>query len=198
MRTKSSVPQENTVEGDSVTFSDIATLAGLDYRRIPSARNEIFDEIKLGPPLTLAGVNEVPNFARGLPGVANLDYDEDGNLDIYITNGPGAANSLYSNQLEEISQLTFVDVAEVAGIAATDQDSTSVSHSDIDNNSDHDLLVLGAGEANRLFENLGDSTFVDITEASGISKDNQYSNSASIGDINRDGWLDIVVANSFD
>ncbi len=197
MRTNSSVPQENTVEGDSVTFSDIASLAGIDYRRIPSARNEIFDEIKLGPPLTPEDRAEVPLFARGLPGVAILDYDGDGDLDIYVINGPGAANSLYSNQLEETGQLTFVDMGEAAGVAATDQDSTGVSYGDIDNDGDHDLLVLGAGEANRLFENLGDGTFVDITEASEIGEDNRYSGSASMGDVNGDGWLDIVVANSF-
>jgi len=130
--------------------------------------------------------------------VAILDYDGDGDLDIYVTNGPGAANSLYSNQLEETGQLTFVDVAEAAGVAATDQDSNGVSYGDIDNDGDHDLLVLGAGEANRLFENLGDGTFVDITAASGMGEDNRYSSSASMGDVNGDGWLDIVVANSFD
>ncbi|NEQ83785.1 MAG: VCBS repeat-containing protein [Moorea sp. SIO2I5] len=185
---------------ESVTFTNIATNlnSGINYARVESARNAIFDDIKAQPISSISDdVDNVPLFARGMPGVAVLDYDNDGDQDIYVTNGPGAANSLYSNQLQETGQLTFVDVAQQAGVAATDQDSSGVSYGDIDNDGDHDLLVLGTGEPNRLFENQGDGTFIDITTSSGIGGGNKYSSSASMGDVNGDGLLDIVVANSF-
>ncbi|NEQ81118.1 MAG: hypothetical protein F6K26_12960 [Moorea sp. SIO2I5] len=186
---------------ESITFTNIATNinSGINYARVESPRNAIFDDFKAQPVFLIPeDVPNTPLFPRGMPGVAVLDYDNDGDLDIYVTNGPGAANSLYSNQLNETGQLRFVDVAQQAGVAATDQDSSGVSYGDIDNDGDHDLLVLGTGEPNRLFENQGDGTFIDITDSSGIGGGNKYSSSASMGDINGDGLLDIVVANFFD
>lgn len=187
------------LENKNITFSDIAAgdNAGITYRRIESPRDDLFDELKQQPLYTLEDRNQTPAKSRGAPGIAILDYDNDSDLDVYVTNGPSAANSLYSNQLQETGEVTFIDVAEEAGVAATEQDSSGVSYGDIDNDGDDDLLVLGVGEPNRLFENQGDGTFVDITEYSGIDGGDKYSSSASMGDVNGDGLLDIVVGNSF-
>ncbi|NEO96834.1 MAG: VCBS repeat-containing protein, partial [Moorea sp. SIO3G5] len=106
-------------------------------------------------------------------------------------------NSLYSNQLQETGQVKFLDLAASAGVAAFNQDSTGVAYGDIDNDSDLDLLVLGTGQPNQLFENQGDGTFVDITGTSRIGGGSKYSSSASMGDVNGDGLLDIVIGNSF-
>ncbi|WP_019509577.1 FG-GAP-like repeat-containing protein [Pleurocapsa sp. PCC 7319] len=199
MTTKSSLPQEPTGTQDVVNFEDLAPELGITYTRAESPEREtIFDELRQLPTYTLDDINRTPLFSRGTPGVGILDYDGDGDLDIFVTNGPETSNSLYSNQLEETGQLSFVDVAEASGVALTEQDSTGVSFGDIDNDGDHDLLVLGAGEPNRLLENQGDGTFIDITETSGLGGDNRYSSSASMGDVNGDGLLDIVIANSFD
>ena len=190
--------QESIIQ-TNITFSDIAAgdQAGITYRRRPSEHNSVAEAMRQQGIITLGGVAP-PWKPRGAPGVAVFDYDMDGDEDIYVTNGPGSANSLYSNQFDETGQPTFVDMAEVVGVAVTNQDSSGVSYGDIDNDGDLDLLVLGAGESNRLFENQGDGTFADITLTSGLGEDSLASTSASMGDVNGDGLLDIVIGNSFD
>ncbi len=143
-------------------------------------------------------IGAYPIKPRGVPGVALLDFDGDGDLDIYVTNGPGTANSLFSNELVESGQVAFSDVAISAGVSLTDQDSTGVCFGDIDNDGDPDLYVLGRGEANRLVENQGDGTFVEITVSSGVGGGNLTATSCSMGDVDGDGLLDIAVANTFD
>lgn len=190
--------QDQTLSQDSVIFEDLTQELGITYSRAESpSREAAYDETRQQEVVTQQDFVNTPLNSRGLPGVAIWDYDSDGDLDIYVTNGPDAPNSLYSNQLEETGQFTFVDVAEEAGVAATDQDSSGVVYGDIDNDGDQDLLVLGTGEPNRLFENQGDGTFVDITEESGIGGDNKFSGAASFGDVNGDGYLDVVIANTF-
>ncbi|MCG8454900.1 MAG: VCBS repeat-containing protein, partial [Holophagales bacterium] len=125
------------------------------------------------------------------------DFDGDGDLDLYVTNGPGTPNSLFSSQLVEVGTLAFVDIGPSSGADATSQDSTGVCFGDIDNDGDADLYVLGSAEPNRLFENLGGS-FVDITSTAGVGGGNLTSTSCSFGDVNGDGLLDLVVANSWD
>ncbi len=181
-----------------VTFQDIATdpESGLIYRRTESSTTDIYREITERPFFSLFDISEQPNKWRGAPGVALLDYDGDGDLDIYATNGPATANSLFSNQLVETGATRFLDVGVEAGVGAIDQDSSGVCFGDIDNDGDPDLLVVSAFDPNRLFENNGDGTFSDITGTSGITKMSQTSAGCSFGDINGDGLLDVVVNNT--
>ncbi len=183
-----------------VTFQDIAAGdgAGITYRRRPSPSKAIFDRIKQEPTYSFPDLSRTPFKSRGAPGVAIFDFDRDGDLDLYVTNGPGAANSLYANQLRETGALAFVDLAAAAGVAAADQDSTGVCYGDLDNDGDHDLLVLGNLEPARLFENRGDGTFADLSAASGIEVVRRSAMSCTLGDVDGDGLLDIAVANAFD
>lgn len=192
-------------DGARVTFHDLTAdeSSGIDYRRVPSATNAVFERIKTEPLYTMPLVVATPEKPRGSPGVALLDYDGDGDLDIYVTNGPGAANSLYANRLEESRALRFEDVAKAAGVAATDQDSTGVCFGDLDNDGDPDLVVLGRSEPNRLFENRGDGTFRDATAKSGLGESGSGEKDwghtdCSVGDVDGDGLLDVAVANSYD
>ncbi len=190
----------STFADGGITFHDIAAGggAGIAYHRVPSASQAIFDAFTHQPVYTFNDLPFTPLEARGMPGVAIFDFDRDGDSDIYVTNGPGANNSLYSNQLQEMGQVTFVDVGAAAGVGAADQDSTGVCYGDIDNDGDEDLYVLGNGEPNLLFENQGNGAFVDITQPSGTGGGDMVSSACAVGDVNGDGLLDIVVANTYD
>ncbi len=183
-----------------ITYTDIASnpATGISYRRKESATDAIFDAIKLKPFLSLEELFNSPQKPQGAPGVAVLDYDRDGDLDIYVTNGPGRANGLYQNQLAQTGQTRFVDVAVAAGVDAAAQDSTGVCYGDVDNDGDEDLLVLGRMEPNRLFANNGNGTFTNISASAGIAGTVLGHTSCSMGDVNNDGLLDIYVANTHD
>ncbi|MEM7482642.1 MAG: VCBS repeat-containing protein [Acidobacteriota bacterium] len=198
------VPLAALADG-GVTFQDIAADdgAGITYRRAPSARITQRDAAVALSPIPLADFRDIrtnltPQKGRGNPGVVLFDFDRDGDEDIYVTNGPGVDNSLYVNQLEETGAVTFVDVGGAAGVGAFGQDSAGACAGDIDNDGDQDLLVLGSGEGSRLFENQSDGTFLDITDLSGVGNVARWSTGCSFGDIDNDGLLDVVVANTYD
>ncbi|MEM8931857.1 MAG: VCBS repeat-containing protein, partial [Acidobacteriota bacterium] len=183
-----------------IRFHDLASdpSSGLDYRRAPSASKAVYDSFATREAITLFDTIEQPLKWRGAPGVAILDFDRDGDLDLYVTNGPGVANSLFSNQLRETGTTRFVDVAWSAGVAAEGDDSSGVCFGDTDNDGDHDLLVLSNFGTNRFFENLGDGTFADHSVASGLGIGERSSVACSFGDVDGDGLLDVVVANAWD
>lgn len=156
-----------------------------------------FRAASLGHPITPNDLPFSPHRVHGLPGVAILDYDNDGDLDLYVTNGPGRANSLFQNQLAPAGEFRFVDVAEAAGVAATAMDSQGTCYADIDNDGDHDLLVLGRMESNHLYVNNGDGTF-ELIANSGLESADRNAAGCSFGDVNLDGLVDVVVINSWD
>jgi len=190
----------NTKE-NAITFFDIGldADAGIDYERHPSASAAYFSQFEQQPLILDSELVASPLKSRGAPGVAVWDYDNDGDMDIYVTNGPGVPNGLYQNQYRENNgQVIFKELAISAGVDATSQDSSGVCYGDIDNDGDSDLMVLGNGHENRLFENNGDGSFNDITMASGVAGDRENSTACSMGDIDNNGLLDLVVANTFD
>ncbi len=181
-----------------VVFDDIVVgdQAGVTYRRAPSASEAIWQAQKQLPLFTFDALVASPTKSRGAPGVAVFDYDSDGDLDIYVTNGPGAANSLYANQFVQTGVVQFVDVAADVGVDAIEQDSSGVCYGDLDNDGDPDLMVLSTFGSNRLYENQG-GMFVDVTAPAGAAGFS-HSSSCAMGDVNGDGLLDIFVANVFD
>ena len=189
-----------------VVFTNIAhdPATGIDFARERSVRDAQYRDLLANWPF-MSGTDfpplnrqELPLKWRGAPGVAILDYDNDGDLDIYATNGPNASNALYSNQLVETGSVTFVDEAATAGVEAFDRDSTGVCFGDIDNDGDSDIYVLSTADLNVLYENQGDGTFEDITADSGTAGDARNPTSCTMADFNGDGLLDIVVGNTFD
>jgi hypothetical protein len=89
-----------------------------------------------------------------------------------------------------------MDGAIAAGVGAEQQDSSGVCYGDIDNDDDDDLLVLGSCEAPKLFEYKGNGTFADISASSGIGTGAQCSTTCSMGDVDGNGLVDVVIGNS--
>ena len=188
-----------------VTFNNISAGdgAGVTYRRATSPdREAVHDAAILAGPIPIP---MMPNFVRdsaqkwhGAPGVAIFDYDRDGDQDIYVTNGPGADNSLYANRFIPDGVVTFVDVGAAAGVGLPDHDSSGVCYGDVDNDGDKDLYVVGSGYSNHLFRNDGNGTFTDITAASGTAGPSHfYYAGCTMGDVDNDGRLDIALATTY-
>ncbi|MFZ0957358.1 MAG: CRTAC1 family protein [Candidatus Sulfotelmatobacter sp.] len=137
-------------------------------------------------------------------GVALFDYNNDGLLDIFFTNGgavpsleksdPSYANCLFRNNGDG----TFTDVTEKAGLQGIGY-SMGVAAGDYDNDGFVDLYVTGVNR-NQLFHNNGDGTFTDVTEKAGVSGmvpklGKAWSVAAGWFDYNNDGLLDLFVVN---
>lgn len=174
---------------------------GLAYSRLRSAAFatiEALQQQSLIEPLPFPDILPVkPEMTGGFPGVVVWDYDGDGDQDLYVSNGLGAANSLFQNQLVETGAVTFIDVAAAAGLTAADQDSSGVCSGDLDNDGDPDLVVLGRDTANRLYENQGGGVFQQVV-SSAISTAQLWSTSCTLGDVDGDGLLDLFVGNIAD
>ena len=140
-------------------------------------------------------------------GVAAFDYDNDGLLDLFFTNGaaipalektgPEYYNRLYHNNGDG----TFTDVTEKAGVKGIGY-SMGVAAADYDNDGLVDLYVTGVNH-NQLLRNNGNGTFTDVTEKAGVSgmlgdKRKGWSVTAGWFDYNNDGKLDLLVVNYLD
>ena len=133
-------------------------------------------------------------------GVAFLDYDRDGRLDVFFANGttleesPGGQGprcALYHNNGDG----TFTDVTVAAGVARSGW-GQGVAVGDYDNDGWPDLYLTFFGR-NVLLRNKGDGTFADVTDAAGVAAGG-WSTSAAFADYDNDGRLDLYVARYVD
>ncbi len=130
-------------------------------------------------------------------GVAFLDFDNDGWLDIFLLSGTrregpvkGATNRLYKNNRDG----TFTDVTVRAGLVSQGW-AFGVTIGDYDNDGFEDLFVTGWPE-NRLYRNNGDGTFTDVTKAAGLAHPGKrWGTGCTWVDYDRDGRLDLFVSN---
>lgn len=173
-----------------VTFSDITSATGITFKRTPS-----FTSMKY----LLEAVGG---------GVAMFDYNNDGRLDLFFTNGaslkdpmlkteaPDKRDAKYWNRLyRQKGDGTFDDVTETSGLKGNGF-TMGVAAADYDNDGWVDLYVTGYG-GNYLYRNVGDGTFSDVTKKAGVGGGG-WSTSAGWIDYDRDGRLDLFVARYVD
>jgi hypothetical protein len=137
-------------------------------------------------------------------GVAVFDYDNDGNLDIFFTNGADistlkkTSQKFWNRLFRNNGDGTFTDVTERAGLEGKGYD-TGVAVGDYDNDGYEDIFVAGVHH-NTLYHNNGDGTFTDVTTKAGLTQvdkdhDPLWSVGAAWVDVNNDGLLDLFVVN---
>lgn len=167
------------VDGAPVVFEDITHKSGLDKFHHQS-----------GDPPNL-NILEVDG-----SGVALLDYDNDGWMDIYLLNGStiaaykGQQPAPHAMLLHNNHDGTFTDVTEKAGVA-NDRWGFGVAVGDYDNDGWPDIYVANYGK-NRLYHNNHDGTFTDVAEKAGVALGG-WSAGPSWGDYDHDGRLDLFV-----
>jgi hypothetical protein len=162
-----------------VVFQDISERAGLSVWKH-----------KMGTPEKAYIIETIGS------GVALLDYDHDGWLDIYMVNGStkealdGTQEPPHAALFHNNHDGTFTEVAAKAGVT-NDRWGFGVAVGDFDNDGWPDLYVANFG-MNRLYRNNHDGTFTDIAETAGVTVGN-WSTGPSFGDYDADGRLDIFV-----
>ena len=162
-----------------VTFRDVTQQGGIRFVHNNGAFGKKFLPETLGP------------------GVAFIDYDNDGWPDIFLVNGmdwPGhiqkhTTPKLYRNNHDG----TFTDVTHKAGLDV-EMYGMGVAVGDYDNDGFDDLVVTALGQS-RLFHNNGNGTFTDVTQKAGLSGPRELSTSAAWVDFDKGGHLDLVVGN---
>jgi hypothetical protein len=135
-------------------------------------------------------------------GAAWIDYDNDGYLDLYLANSAATkvykpAHPLRPALYHSNGDGTFTDVTEKAGVEAPGLFGMGVAAGDYDNDGFEDLYVAGYGRS-ILYHNNGNGTFSDVTEKAGVANAGKWGSSAAWFDYDRDGKLDLIVANYVD
>ena len=177
-------------------FNEVAEKVGLTFRHYNGMTGKFFLPEIMGA------------------GAALFDYDNDGDLDVYLVQGsvlepadkPGSTmfpwretvtprGKLFRNDLNSTRKLQFTDVTEKSGIVAAGY-GMGAAAGDINNDGWTDLYLTNLG-SNQMYLNKGDGTFVDVTSKTNTD-DPRWSTSAAFVDYDRDGWLDLMVVNYAD
>jgi enediyne biosynthesis protein E4 len=176
---KSSTVVVAATDAGSITFRDVTQQAGIRFVHNNGAFGKKFLPETMGP------------------GVAFIDYDNDGWPDIFLMNGmdwPGhvqkhSTPKLYHNNQDG----TFTDVTHKAGLDV-ELFGMGAAVGDYDNDGFDDLFVTAYGQSH-LFHNNGNGTFTDVTQRAGLQGPKEFSTSAAWVDYDKDGHLDLVVGN---
>ena len=174
-----SIRAQQTPLAPPITFRDITQKAGIHFTHNNAAFGKKYLPETMGP------------------GVAFIDYDNDGWPDIFLLNGTDWPNrpskhstpKLYHNNHDG----TFTDVTHKAGLDV-ELFGMGVAVGDYDNDGYDDLFVTALGQSH-LFHNNGNGTFTDVTQKAGMMGPNEFSTSAAWIDYDKDGKLDLVVGN---
>ncbi len=181
---KAAKPPEAPATPIPVRFTDIRKAAGITFLQDGTQSDEKYYLETMGT------------------GVAWLDYDQDGLMDLYFVQT--AATDVYKPPAPLRSALyhnngdgTFTDVTVKAGVGGEGHYGQGVAVGDFDNDGFPDLYVTGYGRA-ILYRNNHDGTFTDVTAKAGVADEGGWSASAGWFDYDKDGYLDLVVTNYID
>ncbi len=201
-----SISEIDTVNGkETPAFREVAAETGLNFHHFTGSTGEFYMPEIMGA------------------GAALFDYDNDGDLDIYLVQGamldekkkPSEAKfpppkdwksgaRLFRNELIPSGKLRFNDVTEKSGLGSIGY-GMGAATGDYDNDGDIDLYLTNFGP-NVLYRNNGNGTFTDITREAGTTAgapaasldDPRWSSSAAFVDYDHDGDLDLYVCNYID
>jgi hypothetical protein len=175
------MPLQSVASSEKDIFTDITQDSGITWKHFSGESSDRFLIETMGG------------------GVAFLDFDGDGLQDIFFVNGGETPNgkstlpvrnALYRN----LGNGKFIDVAAKAGVDTIGFYGMGVAVADYDNDGFPDLYVTGFPDC-ALFHNNGNGTFTDVTEKAGLRNGGRWGASAAWFDYDRDGLLDLVVAN---
>ena len=184
-----------------LTLAGASTIGGLPLPARAWAAPPLFEEI----PSSASGLTWVHENAMSAdrhlpetmgPGVAFLDYDNDGWVDIFMVNSGQAdfyqpktplKNALYKNNRDG----TFTDVTDKAGVAGGREFGMGCAIADYDNDGYPDILVTAYGRCT-LYHNTGNGTFTDVTDKAGVAAPG-WTTSAVWFDYDNDGRLDLML-----
>ena len=167
----------------TVQFVDVAEASGITFNHVNGESGRLYYLETMGS------------------GAAFFDYDNDGDLDLYIVNSaplPGfvtamsPTNVLYRNDGDS----GFTDVTAEAGVGHLGY-GMGCGTADYDNDGDPDLYVTNFG-VNVLYRNNADGTFTDVTVYAGVGDSDRWSSSCAFVDYDQDGNLDLYVVNYLD
>jgi hypothetical protein len=160
-------------------FEEVAAAAGVLFGHTSGHRDRFY----------------MPEINAG--GVALLDFDQDGLLDLFCVNGgsvdPEATHAPGHRLYRNLGHWRFEDVTDTAGVGSSRGYGMGAASGDMDNDGWTDLYVLNL-RTNILYRNLGNGKFEDVTARAGVGG-NEWSSSAAFFDFDRDGDLDLFVVN---
>jgi hypothetical protein len=204
-RTVSALVLRATATAMLLAFAGACSPTGIEpAASAPGPRGEVFHEAAAESGLRfrhfngMSGEHYLPEIMGA--GGALFDYDNDGDLDVYLVQGgpldpagseDGSGDRLFRNDLHD-GRAAFTDVTVDSGIIGLGY-GMGVATGDYDNDGWIDLYVTNFGP-NRLLRNRGDGTFEDVTEQTGTD-DPRWSVPAAFVDFDRDGRLDLFVGN---
>ena len=183
--------QINWVDFDNDGDSDLFLTSNTNGNKLfENTGNLIFEDITENSGLPTINLNTF--------GASWGDYNNDGFLDVFITNRDPSVNSVTPNYLfKNNGDGTFSDISEIAGIDRLKHVSFCSAWLDINNDGWQDIYISNDKSAqpfhrNQLYRNNGDGTFTEIGESSGTNALIDAM-TVTVGDYNADGWFDIYV-----
>ena len=172
-------PEPVVRDKGEIHFRDVAEETGLVFRHVSGQSGKYYMPEIMGA------------------GVALIDYDNDGDLDVFLVQSgslekPAGGNKLFRNDLIPSGKLRFTDVSAEAGISGSGY-GMGVATADYDQDGWTDLLVTEFGGAT-LYRNLGNGRFAGTP----IGDKSTWTTSAAFFDYDKDGWLDLIVLSYVD